>query len=345
MIIINPNVNQLILKRFIRRYGWVNSKNFLLRYKRLFIFYNPDEIQRFCVALEELIKIKDKLIRLTHNDQFITYETQNGLGSICITCVEDYVTNVLNKNGFIVKVIAKQFNYEKFVNIKPFPLIHSFNIVEICGTKFIVDIDADPFAGENTGILVIPGKSTLRVYNSGFIYHERVSDPSGVIKYFGFFYFTRLNKLYRYGYGNFANRISVVPYHDESEHNYCPIEITRNSTLFFSYDKCLINNKIVHKVKIYLTCLFSKERFDKYLRINIYEVRSFSILKNDNLKDNIVSFVKIILTSGRKYKIAISDYGTIVENRYFKYNHIKFINKDYGILDINDRYLMNIYNV
>jgi hypothetical protein len=332
-------VNRKISEYIVKKFGWVSSGNFSERYKNKFDLYDEYEVERFCSVINELAEIKDVLIKDTLENNLISYRTPDGLGSICVTCVEEYVTPVLFKMGFSTKIIARQFHYIESNSFMPGPPIHAYNIVSICGTDFIVDIDVDPFAGRNTGIFITPAKTSLKIYNSGFVYHDRNINQKGKIESFNFTYHNDSNKLTKYACGNFIDDLSIAPYHGESNDNYCPIVIIENVTLYFSYDKCYIANKLVHKISIVLVCPLFKYDTTQSLQINIYGVKSFYINHLEPLDNAISSTIFFEFISGRKSEVLISKDGTIIENKYFRYQHDKIANSERNLINIRDKFL------
>src|SRR5674476_1296841 len=97
-----------------------------------------------------------------------------------------------------------------------FPPIHAYNVLNLGLFRFIVDLDADPFHGTNTGVVVAPLAANVPIYNQGFVYHTRSCASGGEIVRFSCMLFDDMRGPRVYMDGDGAERISIVPYQFES---------------------------------------------------------------------------------------------------------------------------------
>jgi hypothetical protein len=114
--------------------------------------------------------------------------------------------------------------------------------------------------------------------------------------------------------------------------------IVENVTLYFSYDKCYIAKKTVHKISIVLVCPLFKYDTTRSLQINIHGIKSFYINHIEPLDNAMSSIIVLEFISGRKSEVLISKDGTIIENEYFRYQYDKLANSKRNLINIRDNF-------
>jgi len=221
-------------------YEAVNSTNFEKKFGKLLKTRNNLEIGRFLVALNELEQTKSHLVAKFSNNPLISYKVKGGLGAVCITCVEEYVTEILTKNGFDTQIMARELPYDLSELGHCLPGIHTYNIIIIGAVDFVVDLDMDPFVKRNAGVVVTPLQADIPVYSNGFLYHCRTIDKAGRITSYKFFFEDEIGQIHTCLEGDTAEYLTIAPYHNASDQGLCPLCFVGGATVYFGFEKFYI---------------------------------------------------------------------------------------------------------
>jgi hypothetical protein len=295
----------------LTQYVHTNSKNFRQRFARFLVDAPSDHVDRVSVALDALLERKLSLIKERSGDFRVPYTPSGGLGAICISCVESHVTPILAACGIGTDMMARQYPYE-WRRQRGFPPIHAYNLIDLGPSRFVLDLDADPFFGANTGVVVAPIEANVPIYDVGFEYHKRSFAPTGEIIGFSCTCFDDAHGQRVYMDGDWASHISIVPYHFESGANQCPIVVSGGTTLHFGYDKSWdIKGKVLHSISLRCVCPVQANRAGVY-NLHFQHVELFHVQRTEDLGTTI----SIVFDNTSQFELLIASDGTLIPNNY-----------------------------
>ena len=288
-----------------------NSENFRLRFEHLLGEVPSGYVDGVCLALDALLERKSSLIEELSEDPRVQHRPNGGLGAICISCVESHVTPILKNYGIATDMIARQYPY-KWCERFGFPPIHAYNLLNLGPARFVLDLDADPFYGANTGVVVAPLAAKLPIYELGFAYHKRSCASNGEIVEFSCMHFDDKHGQRVYMDGDVAEHFSIVPYHFESGANRCPIVIAGGATLYFGYDKCSDRSgNVFHSVSLSCVCAVPASTAVVY-NLHFHGIRSFHVRRADASS----TAISIAFDSRSRFELLIAPDGTVLPNTY-----------------------------
>jgi hypothetical protein len=220
----------------------------------------------------------------------------------------------LTASGLATDIIARQYPFEWSTN-QQFPPIHAYNIVALGSNRFIVDMDADPFLGNNAGIVVAPVAANIDIYSLGFAYHERSVSATGQITRFSCSLFDNSNGLRIYMEGDVADHISVAPYHFESGENRCPVVLPGGATIYFSYDKVYNESgNAFHEISLIAVCRIPGHESAIY-NLRIDNIRSFRVRRADSGRTQ----VSLKLEDESTFELLVAPDGTLLATDYLDF--------------------------
>jgi hypothetical protein len=292
-------------------YVQINSKDFRQRFARFLVDTPSDQVDRVSVALDALLERKLSLIKELSGDFRVPYTPTSSLGAICISCVESHVTPILADCGIATEMIARQYPHE-WRQRNGFPPIHAYNLIDLGRSRFVLDLDADPFFGADTGVVVAPIEAHVPIYNVGFEYHKRSFAPTGEIVEFSCMYLDDEHGQRVYMDGDWASHISIVPYHFESDANRCPIVVSGGTTLHFGYDKCWdIKGNVLHSISLTCVCPVQVNRGGIY-NLHFQHIQYFNVKRTEDLGTTI----SIAFDDTSHFEMLIASDGTLIPNNY-----------------------------
>ena len=244
------------LARLISSYAYASGRDAIQRLRTQSLDLQADVEHRLLSAIQDLIRVKGELISQNATSDSLAYPVDDGLGAMCITCVEKHVTGILAEYHFPSEISCRQFWPSFYADGVRRPPIHAYSTVELGGVSLIIDIDADPFVGKNIGVVLAPFDADIPLYRNGFLYHRRHLAADGKIDRYACYYHRDCGDVYKYMEGDVAEYMTIAPYHFESDSNLCPICFTGGSTLYFGFNKCITENRAVcHQIPLASTCL------------------------------------------------------------------------------------------
>jgi hypothetical protein len=295
----------------LTQYAHTNSKNFRQRFARFAANAPSDKVDRVSVALDALLERKLSLIEELSGDSRVPNTPSGGLGAICISCVESHVTPILAACGIATEMIARQYPYE-WRHQRGFPPIHAYNLIDLGPSRFVLDLDADPFFGANTGVVVAPIEANVPIYDVGFEYHKRSFAPTGEIIGFSCMHFDDVHGPRVYMDGDWAGHVSIAPYHFESDANRCPIVIAGGATLHFGYDKSWdIKGNVLHSISLTCVCPVQANLAGVY-NLHFQHVQLFHVQRTEDLG----STISIVFDDTSHFELLIAPDGTLLPNNY-----------------------------
>lgn len=312
------------LSQTISPYIAVSSTDFEKRFVKLLKARNKEESNKFVAALKELEQTKANLVTKFSDNPLIGYKVPSGLGAVCVTCVEQHVTDILTRHGFQTQIHARQLPDRIWENGRKRPIIHAYNIVEVCGTDFVVDLDADPFVGRNVGIIVAPLQTNIPWYSDGFLYHSRSVTRTGTIANYKFSFQNNEGQIRTYLEGDMAEYITIAPYHGRSEESLCPLCLAGGATIYFSFEKYYIGNSgPYYRIPFILVCpIYPGEKNCTYqLTINDVDhirVHRQQSASKEHSRPNLV-VISIRLKNGCKLQFLLTNDGTLVANDFVSF--------------------------
>lgn len=295
----------------LTQYAHTTRSNFRQRFASILANAQRDQLERFYLALDALQQRKSSLIEELCEDPRVSYRPANALGALCISCVESHVTPILTACGIETEIVARQYPYQ-WRDQRGFPPIHAYNLLYLGPHRFVVDLDADPFQGVNTGVVVAPLEANVPIYNQGFVYHTRSCASGGEITGFSCMVFDDVHGTRVYMDGDVAEHISIMPYHFESGSNSCPLVLAGGSTLYFGYDKTLDTQGVVfHSISLTCVCrvpICTTALYNLYFR----RIHSFHVRRADNRS----TAVSILFEDRSQFELLIASDGSLLPNKY-----------------------------
>lgn len=297
----------------LTQYTHTTRTNFGQRFESLLANAPSDQLERFCVTLNALQQRKSSLIEELCEDFRVSFRPGQGLGAICISCVESHVTPILTACGIETEMVARQYPYE-WRSQRGFPPIHAYNLFNLGPFRFIVDLDADPFQGANTGVVVAPLAAHVPIYHQGFVYHTRSYTSGGEIVRFSCTLFDDMHGPRVYMDGDGAEHISIVPYQFESGANSCPLVLAGGATLYFGYDKTSdIRGLVLHTISLTCVCrvpICTTAHYNlRFRRIHSFHVRR---------ADNGTTTVSIVFEATSQFEVLIASDGSLLPSKDVK---------------------------
>ena len=196
---------------------------------------------------------------------------------MCITAAEKYVSRFLADAQFGTTIVARQF---RAGDLRKGPPIHVYNICETRKRGFVIDMDLDPFLGENTGVVMAPADIPLPYYQRGFIYHSRRMDGDGRIVRYQCSYEAFDGTIRRYMEGDAAEYMTIAPYHGESGKNLCPICLKGGATVYFGHDSIVsigTPSRVWDAIPLVLVCPAVAGDRQRTHQLTFEDVSQFSI--------------------------------------------------------------------
>lgn len=283
------------------------------RYCELFSAPNKacsNELYRFSDAIRKLADVKAGLISSLSENRLVAYPVNDGLGAICISAVENHVTPVLIEHGFDTSIYLRRYDF-KSADEENVPRIHCYNTLQIGEVELVVDIDADPFAKKNTGVLVAPMRMSPKIYQQGQMLHRRTIDSDGNVASFCFWN-VELDGAKEVFRGDHCRSISLLNYFEPPEESLCPIVLRSGALVLFGVSMSSIGGgPVIHRQHCVLACRRSLDHASKSIELSISEADSINIRRSENGND----LVSIMLGNGRsiKFEFALKS-GIIVKN-------------------------------
>ena len=297
----------------LTQYVHTTRTNFRQRFASLLANVPSDQLEGFYLAIDALQQRKSSLIEELCEDSRVSYGPHDGLGAICISCVESHVTPILTACGFETEMIARQYPFE-WRDQRGFPPIHAYNLLNFGPFRFIVDLDADPFHGANTGVVVAPLAADVPIYHRGFVYHTRSCTSGGEIARFSCMHFDDIHGQRVYMDGDGAELISIVPYQFESGANSCPLVLAGGATLYFGYDKIWdIRGLVFHSISLTCVCRVPICTTALY-NLRFRRIHSFHVRRADKR----TTAVSIVFEDASKFELLIASDGSLLANKHVK---------------------------
>jgi len=267
-----------------------------------------DSIERLKSAVMKLSDIKQMLVDQTRNNSWVAHPVSGGLGAICISAVESHVTPVLTEHGFETSILLRCYDF-RISDREGSPRMHCYNTISIGNQKIVVDIDSDPFAKRNTGVIVAPLNGNIRLYEEGKLLHSRLTDSHGIVKNFCFWTMDSdaVLPIFR---GDICRKISLFNYFIPPDDALCPVYLQSGALLLYGISRCSIGGRpIINRQHCVLACRQHKD-FDKAsFEFNIVDAKSIRVGQHANGND----FVELIFENTRQLTCEFSaKYGTIL---------------------------------
>jgi hypothetical protein len=112
---------------------------------------------------------------------------------------------------------------------------------------------------------------------------------------------------------DFADHISVAPYHFESGENRCPIVLPGGATLYFGYDKGYNEKRdVFHEISLIAVCRIPGHETGVY-NLRIDSIHSFRIRRVDSGRTQL----SVQLKDQSTFELLIASDGTLLANDYF----------------------------
>ena len=307
------------LAQALSPYMGVSSTNFENRYGKLLKTRSRQEIDRFVAALNELEQVKTCLVAKFSDNPLIGYKVRGGLGAICIDCAEVYVTPILVNHGFDTQIVARELPDVLCESGRRLPGIHVYNIVNIGAVDFIVDLDADPFVGRNSGIVVALLQARIPFYSRGFLYHCRRVDRTGRITSYKFLFEDEVGRSHTYLEGDTAEYMTIGPYHNASDQSLCPLCFAGGATGYFGFERYYVGiSGPYYRVRFILVCLVSPGEEECTYQVSFDGVAHISargqkatVVRQSPLDCVLIT---VTLTSGGTVRLSLAGDGTLAAN-------------------------------
>ena len=152
------------LAGLISPYASASARDAIQRLRAHSLDLQPHVEQRLLSAIQDLIRVKAELISQNAGLDSLAYPVDDGLGAMCITCVEKHVAAILAAYRFPSEISCRQFWPSFYTDEVCGPPIHAYSTVELGGVPLIIDIDADPFVGKNLGVVLAPFDADIPLY-------------------------------------------------------------------------------------------------------------------------------------------------------------------------------------
>ena len=267
-------------------------------------------LRRFRSALSEIFLVRHKLFELEQPNKSKKKGNSNkGLSDICITANERYLLPALSDLGIECCMEVRRYYFDEIS--EHLPLIHAFSIVKLQGVEFIVDVNADPFYGEDVGIIITPEREVEGLYSSGWKIHTRQLEEKDRIKAFDFF----TNDARLYFHGEDIPYLSIRNYFLDSDSNLCPIGLTACTSIYFSYARCWRDMNPYDAIQLVMASNRKDEDF---------------LLWNLTFYD--LSYIELLFKSKRslhfefndhtELTVSLDSYGYPLENDFIEYRDI-----------------------
>ena len=276
-----------------------------------------DELERLRRLVDQLNAVKETLVEKRSAHATIAYGVPGGLGAVCITCVETYVTPSLIANRFAPDVIVRQFPYEFWGKERSAPGIHAYNIIRLGRHKVVIDMDLDPFLGHNAGITIYPLHLAVPLYRSGFVYHARRYDSDGKIAAFLFAFLGEDARPVTFAKGSIADSISVAPYHCGSGKNACPLCVAGRAMVYFAFERCYQGAKAFNLIPFSLVCPVAADDRERAHQIDVYGATRFYIRGMGERKQAggaPQACIRVLIAGGRVCEFLVDSDGVLLES-------------------------------
>jgi len=286
-------------------------------------FRNCDSLAHLQASILDLASVKDRLIRELAQSKFVSHPVSGGLGAICISCVERFVTPVLLKHGFQTKVILRDCrSRDPFT--RNLPSVHCYNSLEIEGEELIVDLDADPFAGKNTGVVVVPATSQVYPYCDGVVMHERTCLLDGSISNYWFSDEEHPQER-RYLEGSQALSISLLNYLDGSD-DLCPLVLRCGVQVLFGIMRFRIRDSNLTRFPLRIIFRCNAKSNDLGLQLCFRDVKAVSILPDTDRRE----VISVTFENERVLRLVVYGNGCLLESDSVRFSSTTGIHDEAG---------------
>lgn len=256
---------------------------------------DKDSIERLFAAVAKLSDVKQTLVEQTGNNQLLAHPVSGGLGAICISAVERHVTPILTDHGFDTSIHLRRYDF-RISDKEDVPRAHCYNTISIGGREIVVDIDADPFAKRNLGVVVAPLNENIQLYNEGSLLHSRLTDCHGIVKNFSFWTMDS-DAAQPVFHGDSCREISLVNYFMPPEDALCPIYLQSGALLLYGLSRYSIGGgPIINRQHCVLACRQHKDADKASFEFNIVDARSIRVGRYTNGND----FIELSFKNSRK---------------------------------------------
>ena len=264
-------------------------------------------LRRFRSAASEMFLVRHKLFELEQlNKSKKKGNSNKGLSDICITANERYLLPPLADQGIECCMEVRQYYYDKIS--ENLPLIHAFTLVKLQGLEFIMDVNPDPFYGEDVGIIITPEREVEGLYSSGWNVHTRHLEENDRIKAFDFF----TNDARLYFHGEDIPYLSIRNYFLDSDSNFCPIGLTPHTSFYFSYARCWRGMKPSDAIQL----IMASNRIDEDLLLwNL----TFYDLSYIELSFNSRKSLHLEFNDHTELTVPLDNHGYPLENDFIEY--------------------------
>jgi len=304
------------LAGLISPYASASARDAIQRLRAHSLDLQPHVEQRLLSAIQDLIRVKAELISQNAGLDSLAYPVDDGLGAMCITCVEKHVAAILAAYRFPSEISCRQFWPSFYTDEVRGPPIHAYSTVELGGMPLIIDIDADPFVGKNLGVVLAPFDADIPLYRNGFLYHRRHFAATGQIDRYACYYHRDCGDVYKYMEGDVAEYMTIAPYHFESDSNLCPICFTGGTTLYFGFDKCITENRAVcHQIPLVLVCPMFSGTWDRVYQLKFTGVHDFTVRRQVDRG----AAINVVLLGGVSIELRLSGDGCLIENDWISF--------------------------
>ncbi len=285
------------------------------------------EIQRFRQALVALGERKKELIEKYGKLPGMGFKVEGGLGAICVDCAEKHVPGILNRFGFEAQVVHRQFDKE-YIERKNYPPIHAYNIAEVCGKYFIIDIDADPFEGRNTGVVVIPVPEAIgTIYTEGFVSVRYRIDKEGGIDEYSSHYVRTDGSTVKYLRGNRVEHVGKGKDIKDPDRKIRAVRFRGGAEMLIGYQGTQSGGYADMSAVIMVRSSNGENTPLYHLKIdNIRNIVTDAKEDKEGIAGG--TEISVLLNNGKKIKILVTGEGVLAQSE-----HVSFEGRDEAIVD------------
>lgn len=149
-----------------KKYCFTNESEARSHFSDLLSQRSEEDQHFFDKVLSTIFPVRRELLERAHSSSREKRPAALGLPDVCITANEDYVIPAFSAQGIGGCMEIRQYPFAEIPEGQP--RIHAYVVITASGTEWIIDVDADPFYGENIGVIISPEKTDLiRVYEKG----------------------------------------------------------------------------------------------------------------------------------------------------------------------------------
>lgn len=251
-----------------KQYCFANETEARASLSDLLARVNADDIQLFDKAISAIFLVRQQLVDLVNRSSSgKTRVAGTGLSDICITASEDYVLPAFSAQGIGCCMEIRQYSFDEVP--AGLPRIHAFVTITLEDTELIIDADADPFYGEDVGVVI---SNRAGLYSWGWPVHRRQVTASGRIEKFECY--TRESRAYLTGEG--VTYLTLRNYFFESDANQCPLIFSPFVVAYFSYSAGWVGTERRDWIKLILVA-HSQEKKLLLWNLTFDDLRSIEI--------------------------------------------------------------------